>query len=128
MNNAGSLTFLPSVEFGLSVFENLSSYNVTIGDDLESVPEGQLVLVQVTDLNAIPEIYNMVKESSPNLIVALTGKSCGYSSSERIKRQAPPRSDSLHLIINDDKKIRFYADKSPSIKVYYNYICFTIIE
>jgi hypothetical protein len=87
-----------------------------VEDNLESIAEGQLALIQVTDLNAIPEIYNMVQESSPNLVVALTGKNCGYGSLERAKRSASATSNTTHFIINTEE-ILFYAEKNPMIKV-----------
>lgn len=115
LNNAGSLTYLTSVESALSVFENLSPYNITVEDDLESITEGQLALIQINDLNAVPDIYNMVRESTPNLIVALTGKSCGYATLERVKRVSGSVNNTKHLIINQTE-ILFYADKNPLIK------------
>lgn len=100
----------------MSVFESMSSYNLTMDDDLESVADNQLALVQATDLDKIPEIYSSMRESSPNLIAALTGRSCIYSRSERVRRAAAENETSL-FFNSSDGEVLFYASQPPSIKV-----------
>lgn len=119
MNKAGSLFYYASVVSALPAFENLPSYNVTVEDDFVYITEGQLVEVPINDISAIPEIYNVIRESSPNLVVAMTGKSCSYSSSERIKRAADdsPKAEPAPFIVRPEDKILFYADKTPVLKV-----------
>ena len=86
LKDGGSLVYLPAVESPLSTFENLRLYNVTVEEELESVSDGQLIITKAADLDDVSETFNMVKESSPNLVAALTGKSCIYSRSERVRR------------------------------------------
>ncbi|KAL7289921.1 hypothetical protein TKK_0016308 [Trichogramma kaykai] len=121
LNNAGSLTYLPSVESALSVFENLSLYNISYSTerDLDSVSEGQLAILQVSDLNAIPEIYNLLRELSPNLKVALTGKTCSHTN-DRIKRQAVDNEKVEKApvpVIVSEPGILFYSGQAPMIKI-----------
>lgn len=114
-HSAGPLTFLPFVESAMESFESLSYYNVSLEDDFEGITDGQLVLVQVSDLNVIPEIHSMVRELYPNLVVAVTGKSCTYAPSDRVKRETPGNNTVSNFVIRQ-KGILLYADKAPSIK------------
>lgn len=101
------------------MFESLSSYNVTLEDNIDSITEAQLAIVQTNDLNAIPEIYNMIRESSPNLIVAVTGKSCAYSSWERVRRATGNESISAQPpgLRIQDKGVLFYSNGYPKVQV-----------
>ncbi|XP_043682984.1 V-type proton ATPase subunit S1 [Vespula pensylvanica] len=86
VTNRSLLAYLPAVENPLSVFEDFPSYNRSYDDNVDSVSDSQLVIKPITTLDAISEIYRSIKDSSPNLIAALTGRSCSYSRSERIRR------------------------------------------
>ena len=115
VKNSGTI-YLPAVESPMSVFENLPSYNLTMDDDLETVADNQLAIVAATDLDRIPEIYNSMRESSPNLIAALTGRSCIYSRSERVRRAASENGTFL-FFNKSDGEVLLYASQYPSIKV-----------
>ncbi|XP_015179456.1 PREDICTED: uncharacterized protein LOC107067990 [Polistes dominula] len=86
VTNRSLLAYLPAVESPLSVFEDFSSYNQSYDDNIDTISDGQLVIKPIISLDSISELYRNVKDSSPYLIAALTGRSCSYSRSERTKR------------------------------------------
>ncbi|KAI4503007.1 hypothetical protein M0802_002051 [Mischocyttarus mexicanus] len=86
VTNRSLLAYLPAVESPLSVLEDLSSYNQSYNDDTDTVSDGQLVIKPIISLDSISELYRNIKDSSPYLIAALTGRSCSYSRSERTRR------------------------------------------
>ena len=121
LNDAGSLTFLTSVDSPLEVFEDLKQTYILsypTEDNLVPVNEGQLAILQISDLTIVPKIYNMLKESSPNLKAALTGRVCSFTLHERFKRAATNESstDDKSMIISNDK-VLFYVDKAPVIQI-----------
>ncbi|KAI4479545.1 hypothetical protein M0804_010942 [Polistes exclamans] len=86
VTNRSLLAYLPAVESPLSVFEDFSSYNQSYDDNIDTISDGQLVIKPIISLDSISELYRNIKDSSPYLIAALTGRSCSYSRSERTKR------------------------------------------
>ncbi|XP_015585471.1 V-type proton ATPase subunit S1 [Cephus cinctus] len=115
LNNGGSLTYLPAVDRPLSVFENIPAYNQTSDDTPEFISDGQLVTVSITNLDTIPEIYKTVQESSPNLLIGLTGRSCSYSRSERTRREVMAQNDTYFLVTSD--RVLLYSSVAPQLKV-----------
>lgn len=122
LTKLGNLIYLPSVESAYSVFENLPNYNVSREETIEAVTDSHLVIVELADLDGIPDMYKVVQESSNNLVVAVTGKACSYSNPEKIKRSLPiferskRQAKKEEFIIGGDQ-VLMYADKYPMIKV-----------
>ncbi|XP_017889542.1 uncharacterized protein LOC108630642 isoform X2 [Ceratina calcarata] len=90
MTTGDSLHYFPAVERAVDTLEDLPSYNQTYSDYADSASDGQLLIVPISNFDAIPETYKTIKESTSNLITILTGKSCSYNSyirSERVKRE-----------------------------------------
>ncbi|CAL7938470.1 unnamed protein product [Xylocopa violacea] len=83
-----SLHYFSAVEKAVNTIEDLPMYNQTYNDYVDVVPDGQLLIVPINNLDIIPETYKAVKDSNPNSIAVLTGKSCSYRRSERVKRDA----------------------------------------
>ncbi|OAD53277.1 V-type proton ATPase subunit S1 [Eufriesea mexicana] len=81
-----SLHYFPAVEKAASTVEDLPSYNQTYNDYMDSISDGQLLIVSISNLDIIPETYKTIRDSNPNLIAVLTGKACSYRRSERVKR------------------------------------------
>lgn len=121
LKDGGTLIYLPAVDSPLSVFKNLPYYNQTMEEELETVSDGQLVITMAADLDAISETFNMVKASSPKLIAALTGRSCGYSRSERerVRRAAEnpttPEPAPAQGFIVQTERILLWASKTPTL-------------
>ena len=102
---AGTI-YLPAVESPFSVLENLPSYNSTDG-------ENQLEIIEATDFESIAEVYNTLRESSPNVVAALTGRSCIYSRSDRVKRSVENDTS----VFFNKSSVLFYASPYPLIQV-----------
>ncbi|KAL2730847.1 V-type proton ATPase subunit S1 [Vespula squamosa] len=138
VTNRSLLAYLPAVENPLSVFEDFPSYNRSYDDNVDSISDGQLVIKPITTLDAISEIYRSIKDSSPNLIATLTGRSCSYSRSERIRRAtiennsdtyASPNTSVMTCINNCNnsknsnefivrgERVLLYGSQLPSIKI-----------
>lgn len=86
-----SLYYFPAVERAVDTLEDLPSYNQTYSDYADSASDGQLLIMPISNFDAIQDTYKTIKDSSSNLITVLTGKSCSYNSylrSERVKREA----------------------------------------
>ncbi|XP_011298466.1 uncharacterized protein [Fopius arisanus] len=113
LKNVGSLQYFPAVDSPLSVFETLSMYNQSV-EEFDTVLEGQLIFTKATDLDAIAGTFNMIKESSPNLIGVLTGGSCSYSRSERVRRAVEVKADNTteFLIARNESRLLAYADRA----------------
>lgn len=106
-----NVVYLPSVSDPLTALWNLDSYNVSKDEKPESISDGQLIIVQFTDFNSILEIYKILKLSSPDVIGIITGKSCGYSRSERTRRAAvTPRASGDELIAQSDRVLLFVRE------------------
>ncbi|XP_015112995.1 uncharacterized protein LOC107038412 [Diachasma alloeum] len=114
LKKGGSLQYLPAVQSPLSVFENLSSYNQSVEEELDTVSDGQLIITKATDLDSVFETFNMIKESSPNLIAALTGRSCSYSRSERVRRAAEAKADNQteFIIARNESRLLAHAQQA----------------
>lgn len=141
VTNRSLLAYLPAVESPLSVFEDYPSYNQSYDDDVDSISDGQLLIKPITTLDAISEIYRSIKDSTPNLIAALTGRSCGYSRSERIRRETVDNNADTYKSTKDSspsalatcnncnasigsnefvvrgERVLLYGSQSPAIKV-----------
>ncbi|XP_046835886.1 V-type proton ATPase subunit S1 [Vespa crabro] len=105
VTNRSLLAYLSAVESPLSVFEDFPSYNQSYDDNVDSLSDGQLLIKPITTLDVISEIYRNIKDTTPNLIAALTGRSCGYSRSERTRRA------------NVENNSDTYKDSSPNAPV-----------
>ncbi|KAK2575303.1 hypothetical protein KPH14_008152 [Odynerus spinipes] len=88
----------------------------TKGNLLAYLPAVQSPLSAFEGLDIISEIYRNIKESSPNLIGVLTGRSCGYSRSERVRRDTDTNSNSTEFIITEGR-VLLYSSELPSIKL-----------
>ncbi|KOC63704.1 V-type proton ATPase subunit S1 [Habropoda laboriosa] len=111
-----SLRYFPAVEKAVNTVEDLPSYNQTYNDYVDSVSDGQLLIVPISNLDIIPETYKTIKDSSPNLIALLTGKSCSYRRSERIKRDTPGKDASKHFIVSSNR-VLLYSSQPLSLKI-----------
>lgn len=100
----------------MNTIEDLPSYNQTYNDYVDSISDGQLLIVPIGNLDVIPETYKTVKDSSPNLIAILTGKACSYRRSERIKRNTNVNNTTEPFLITSDR-VLFYASKRLLLKV-----------
>ena len=98
----------------MNTIEDLPSYNQTYNDYIDSISDGQLLIVPISNLDVIPETYKTIKDSSPNLIAILTGKACNYRRSERIKRETNNTTESF---IVASERVLFYASKPLLLKV-----------
>ncbi|XP_066581435.1 V-type proton ATPase subunit S1-like [Prorops nasuta] len=112
--NGELLTYLTAVETPLNAFEDLPLYNQTSKEEIDSISEGHLVFMPVIDLDAISEMYKEIKESTSNVVAAVTGKYCSYSRSERIKRAVGDNNQTAFIIHND--KVLFYCSQPPSFR------------
>lgn len=83
---------------------------------MDSISDGQLLIVPISNLDIIPETYKTIKDSNPNLIAVLTGKACNYRRSERVKRDNSEKSTSEPLIIVSDR-VLLYSSQRLSIQV-----------
>lgn len=81
---------------------------------MDSVSEKQLFIMPINNLDIILEIYKTIKESSPNLVVILTGRCCSYRRSERIKRDAS--SDNSTFVVKSNR-VLLYSSQPLSLKV-----------
>lgn len=115
-NYTSSPVYLPAVDSPLYAFENLSFYNYSTKVKPELISDGQLVVTRVTDLNAIFETYKTVRESSPNLITVLTGRSCSYGRSERTRRDTSVRDDTSKFLVSTDR-VLLYSSEGLHLKV-----------
>lgn len=101
----------------MNTVEDLSSYNQTYNDYIDSVSDGQLLIMPINNLDVIPETYQTIKDSSPNLIALLTGKSCSYRRSERVKRAATSANDTSDPFIVSSGRVLLYSSRALSVKV-----------
>ncbi|XP_063988750.1 V-type proton ATPase subunit S1 [Diachasmimorpha longicaudata] len=114
LKKGGSLQYIPAVQSPLSVFENLASYNKSVEEEFDTVSDGQLIITKATDLDSVFETFNMIKESSPNLIAALTGRSCSYSRSDRVRRAVEVKSgnETEFIIARNESRLLARADEA----------------
>ncbi|KAK9294559.1 hypothetical protein QLX08_010866 [Tetragonisca angustula] len=112
--SSDSLRYFPAVEKAVNTIEDLPSYNQTYNDYIDSISDGQLLIVPISNLDVIPETYKTIKDSSPNLIAILTGKACNYRRSERIKRETNNTTESF---IVASERVLFYASKPLLLKL-----------
>lgn len=119
--SGGSYRFLPAVVHPLSAIKDLPLYNQTSTEDADtdSIPDGQLVIKPVANLDSIFGLYNAIKNSSPNLVVVLTGKSCNYRRLERTKRDTTltDGASTVPSIWAKEKYILFYTGEPLVLKM-----------
>lgn len=117
--DTGSLVYCPMVGAPISVFEELTYYNFTTEEELDSLTKGQLNLRSVSNLEGIVKTYNAMRESSPNLVAALTGLFCRFARPDRIKRtvtdEPTPVPPSGAIMINGSR-ILMYASEKPTLE------------
>lgn len=113
--SSDSLRYFPAVEKAVNTIEDLPSYNQTYNDYVDSISDGQLLIVPISNLDVIPEMYKTIKDSSPNLIAILTGKACSYRRSERIKRDTDVYNTTGPFIVMSNR-VLFYASKPLLLK------------
>ncbi|CAK9824646.1 V-type proton ATPase subunit S1 [Anthophora retusa] len=111
-----SLRYFPAVEKAVNTVEDLPSYNQTYSDYVDSVSDGQLLIMPISNLDIIPETYKSIKDSTPNLVALLTGKSCTYRRSERVKRDASGNDASKHFIVSSNR-VLLYSSQPLSLKM-----------
>lgn len=99
----------------MNTVENLPFYNQTYNDYMDSVSDGQLLIVPINNLDIIPETYKTIRDSSPNLIAILTGKACNYRSSERVKRDIT-NNRNKHFIVSSHR-VLLYSSQPLLLKV-----------
>ena len=110
-----SLYYFPAVEEAVNAIEDFPLYNQTSTDYTDSIAKGQLLITPVGNLDVIPGMYQTIRDSSPNLIAILTGKSCGYRRSERLKRDAPVDKNSTFVV--SSQRVLLYSSERLSLKV-----------
>ncbi|XP_076631287.1 uncharacterized protein LOC143346748 [Colletes latitarsis] len=111
-----SLNYFPAVEKAVNAVEDLPSYNQTYNDYMDSISEGQLSIMSISNLDIISETYKTIKDSSPTLIAILTGRSCSYSRSERVKRETTAENNSTAFIVVS-KRVLLYSSQALSLKL-----------
>ncbi|KAK0183081.1 hypothetical protein PV327_001153 [Microctonus hyperodae] len=112
-----SFEYIPAVDSPLTIFKTLPYTNQSMEEELESVSEGQLVITEVTDLDSVAEIFDLIKKSTPHLVAALTGNYCSYRS-ERGKRAAEMvASNDTDVFLIETQRLLFYADHTPTLKI-----------
>ncbi|CAK9807771.1 V-type proton ATPase subunit S1 [Anthophora quadrimaculata] len=111
-----SLRYFPAVEKAVNTLEDLPSYNQTYSDYVDSVSDGQLLIMPISNLDIIPETYKSIKDSTPNLVALLTGKSCTYRRSERVKRDSSGNDASKHFIVSSNR-VLLYSSQPLSLKM-----------
>lgn len=100
----------------MNTVEDLPLYNQTYNDYVDSVSDGQLLIVPISNLDVIPDTYKTIKDSSPNLIAMLTGKACSYRRSERVKRDIDADNTTTSFVISG-ARVLLYANRSLSLQV-----------
>lgn len=110
-----SLYYFPAVEKAVNAIEDFPLYNQTSTDYTDSIAKGQLLITPVGNLDVIPGMYKTLRDSSPNLIAILTGRSCGYRRSERLKREAPTDNNSTFVV--SSQRVLLYSSQRLSLKV-----------
>ncbi|XP_012288603.1 uncharacterized protein LOC105704173 [Orussus abietinus] len=117
LNDTGSLIYLPGVDLPMLVFEELDSYNWSskVPDQPESLPNRNVFVTHVGDLDAVPENFKMINESTPSVLAVLTGKSCIYSRPDR-RRRSVGAENSTDFIVSTDR-VLLYSKEGPYIKV-----------
>ncbi|XP_046490257.1 V-type proton ATPase subunit S1 [Neodiprion pinetum] len=103
LSGLGLCDYLSAVEAPLSSLEDLDGYNVSREEKPETIEDGQAVIVSISELSTVPELYRNLVANNPNLIAILTGVSCSYNRLERTRRAVTAR--------NDTDAILFYADR-----------------
>lgn len=121
---------MTSVESPLSVFGSLSVYNITANSLKESfafdrINEGHITLTNVSNFDDIFHMSNTVKESNPNTVIVITGKSCKLLTTERVKRSIHSSKKASNFLIQT-KAILFSADTAPSLKVNYIFTLYIV--
>ncbi|XP_076240622.1 uncharacterized protein LOC143183091 [Calliopsis andreniformis] len=109
-----SLYYFPAVEKAVNVIEDLPSYNHTYNDYMDSISDKQLLIMPINNLDIIPDVYKTIKESSPNLIAILTGRSCSYRRSERVKRDTP--TDNSTFVVKSNR-VLLYSSQPLLLKI-----------
>ncbi|KAG6795024.1 hypothetical protein HZU73_09474 [Apis mellifera caucasica] len=102
-----SKSYFPAVEKAMNTVENLPFYNQTYNDYMDSISDGQLLIVPINNLDIIPETYKTIRDSSPNLIAILTGKACNYRRSERVKRDILTNNKDKHFIVSSHRVLLY---------------------
>ena len=110
-----SLYYFPAVEKAVNAIKDFPLYNQTSTDYTDSIAKGQLLITPVGNLDVIPGLYKTMRDSSPNLIAILTGRSCGYRRSERLKRDAPTDNNSTFVV--SSQRVLLYSSQRLSLKV-----------
>ncbi|XP_033362038.1 V-type proton ATPase subunit S1-like [Bombus vosnesenskii] len=110
-----SLRYFPAVEKAVNTVEDLPLYNQTYNDYVDSVSDGQLLIVPISNLDVIPDTYKTIKDSSPNLIAMLTGKACSYRRSERVKRDIDADNTTTSFVISG-ARVLLYANRPLSLQ------------
>ncbi|KAL6446438.1 hypothetical protein ACFW04_001187 [Cataglyphis niger] len=94
--NGSKLYYFPHVLKPITIFEKIYS-------------DKQIRTVE--DINDDHELNMVLKDTDSNDCIALTGKQCRYSQTERIKREAANGNDTTEFKIKTDK-VLFYSSKS----------------
>ncbi|XP_076301402.1 uncharacterized protein LOC143219272 [Lasioglossum baleicum] len=83
-----SYYYFPAVESAVNVIEDLPSFSTIYGKYSNATSKVQLMYTPISSLDFVQEIYDTLKETSPNLTAILTGMVCSYGQSNRVKREA----------------------------------------
>ncbi|XP_033322202.2 uncharacterized protein LOC117218149 [Megalopta genalis] len=110
-----SFYYYPAVETAVNVIEDLPSYNTTYADYTDAISEGQLSVMTISNLDIVPQTYEALKESSPNLTAILTGRLCSYRQSERVKREATENNTNPFTL--QTARVLFYASESLLLQI-----------
>ncbi|CAK9807769.1 V-type proton ATPase subunit S1 [Anthophora quadrimaculata] len=86
-----SLRYFPAVEKAVNTLEDLPSYNQTYSDYVDSVSDGQLLIMPIR-------------------------KSCTYRRSERVKRDSSGNDASKHFIVSSNR-VLLYSSQPLSLKM-----------
>nr|XP_031842941.1 uncharacterized protein LOC116431521 [Nomia melanderi] len=104
-----SVYYFPAVETAVNVIEDLPFYNTTYTDYTDSISEGQLSVMTISNLDTVPQTYETLKESNPNLTAILTGRLCSYRQSERVKRDVAEDDDSF--VVQSDRVLLYSSQR-----------------
>lgn len=110
-----SYYYFPAVESAVNVIEDLPSFSTIYGKYSNATSKVQLMYTPISSLDYVQEIYDTLKETSPNLTAILTGMVCYYGQSNRVKREANTNATSPLIVITN--RTLLYASEPLQLKI-----------
>ncbi|XP_076650460.1 uncharacterized protein LOC143357757 [Halictus rubicundus] len=110
-----SYYYFPAVESAVNVIEDLPSFSTIYGKYSNATSKVQLMYTPISSLDFVQEIYDTLKETSPNLTAILTGMVCYYGQSNRVKREANSNATSPFTVKTEQTLL--YASEPLQLKI-----------